>query len=142
MSEHDACDRVPVDDPGSERTRKRILVIDDDAEIRSILADAFTRSGYAVVAAPNGKAGLEEFRQAPSDVVLTDILMPEMDGLETVRELRRVRPEVKIIALSGGGRYGNFTNLDVAQQLGASGVFQKPVSIQALLDFVEGLLTS
>ncbi len=118
----------------------RILVIDDDEQTTAMFEEIMTRAGYAVVTAPNGAAGLKEFRSAPADVVLTDLLMPDMDGLETVRELCKVSPGVKIIAMSGGGRYGDFTNLDVARGLGAALVFEKPISVPQLLAAIKGLL--
>ena len=79
----------------------RVLLIEDDDLVRATLRDALESNGYEVATATNGLDGLERFRSAPADVVVTDILMPEKEGIETIIELRRDHPEVKIIAISG-----------------------------------------
>ena len=83
-----------------------ILIIDDDDQIRRVLRKTLERDGYDVADAPNGKEGIRLYRENPADLVITDIIMPEKEGIETIRELRRDFPEVKIIAISGGGRIG------------------------------------
>src|SRR5437763_15450494 len=81
----------------------RVLVIDDHTEIRELLRLTLQAAGYDVVVAPNGREGLEIHRERPAELVITDIFMPEQEGLETIQELRRQSPRPKIIAMSGGG---------------------------------------
>ena len=80
-----------------------VLVIEDDDHLRGLLRAVLERAGHTVEDAPNGAAGLKRFYSHPADVVVTDIIMPEKEGLETIIELKRDHPEVKIIAISGGG---------------------------------------
>jgi len=81
----------------------RILLIDDDAPVRRTLRKMLERQGYEVEEAPDGKAGLTLYQENPADLIITDLIMPEMEGIETIMELRRRFPDVKIIAMSGGG---------------------------------------
>ena len=99
-----------------------ILIIDDDDLIRVLLRSAFEEAGYEVAEAANGLQGLELYRQRPTDLVITDIVMPEMNGLD------------KVIAISGAG--GEKNVLDVAKLLGARQTFQKPFSLPHLLGAV------
>ncbi len=117
----------------------RILVIDDEEIIRRVLRQALEISGYDVDEAPNGEEGLDRYRQAPADLIITDILMPEKEGLETIMELRREAPEAKIIAISGGGQSG-LDFLQVAERLGAKRAFQKPFRMHEILAAVQEVL--
>jgi CheY-like chemotaxis protein len=116
----------------------RILLIDDDADARHILRLILERAGYLVVEAPDGRQGLQRYRDHPADLVITDILMPEQEGLETIRTLRQLDPAVKIVAISGAS--GTLDFLEVAEKLGAQRMLRKPVDRQALLAAVEALL--
>ena len=119
----------------------RILVIDDDPLVLEVLSEMLTAAGYEVVGASNGKEGVSLYRAAPFDLVLTDIIMPEKDGLEVVMELRRDFPEVKIIALSGGGEYGHgFSSLTASRALGATVTLRKPFAESELLSAVREVL--
>jgi len=120
---------------------KRILVIDDDANLLSILAEMLTTAGYEVVEASNGKDGVRLYRQALFDLVVTDLLMPEKDGLEVVMELRKDFPQVKIITLSGGGAYGD-SSLETSKALGAARTLRKPFMEDQLLEAVREVLES
>ena len=80
----------------------RILIIEDDEHVRGMLRKMLERIGYDVFDAPDGKEGLDFYRNTPVDLVITDILMPEKEGIQTIMELRREFPDVKIIAISGG----------------------------------------
>lgn len=82
----------------------RILVIDDEPQVRAMLRQMLEREGYEVVEAEEGEEGMRRYREQPVDLVITDILMPQKEGIETIRALRRTNPGVKIIAISGGGR--------------------------------------
>lgn len=118
----------------------RILIIDDEDQPRRMLLQALRRAGYEVTEARHGSEGLQRFREAPADLVITDILMPEKEGLETIMDLRREFPAVKIIAVSGGGRTGNLNFLDIARRLGAQRTLQKPFGLRHMLATVHELL--
>ena len=115
-----------------------ILIIDDNQTVRRLLRQVLEGVGYSVVDASNGREGLSRFRQDPTDLVITDILMPDKDGLETILELRREFPDVKIIAFTGETGQGNF--LDVAKLLGANRTLTKPFDVVALRETVQDLL--
>jgi CheY-like chemotaxis protein len=118
----------------------RVLVIDDNPDIRALLREAFELHGYDVEVAHNGRVGLRLMREQAIDVVITDIFMPEQDGIETILELRRDFPDVKIVAMSGGGTTGNLTYLPAAQQLGAVHSVAKPFDCLAMVATVGELL--
>jgi len=111
-----------------------ILIIDDEEIIRVLLRSALEVEGYEVTEAANGREGLELYRQRPTDLVITDIVMPELNGLDMLLELTREFLHAKVIAISGAGEEKNV--LDVAKLLGARQTFQKPFSIPHLLDAV------
>ena len=119
-----------------------ILIIEDDEQTRTLLRMMMEREGYEVVEAADGKQALELFHERNFDLVITDILMPVRDGIETIRDLRRDSPEVKIIAISGGGRDGALDFLPVAEQLGADRTFQKPTRRAELVSAVKEILES
>jgi len=122
----------------------RILVIDDETDVRTVLVYELQAAGHEVRAAGDGAEGLALQRALPADVVVTDIYMPEKEGIETIRELKEEFPEVKIIAMSGGGSLRPtrraFTAHDLAvvvRELRVGAVLQKPFTIQELLKAVE-----
>ena len=110
----------------------RILLVDDDQSFRPMLAETLSRLGHHVVTATNGDEALELFREDAIDLVITDLIMPEREGLDVIRTLRRRSPNVKIIAMSGGGRASPVTYLEIAKRLGAATVLAKPFSTQQL----------
>ena len=116
----------------------RILVIDDDDDFRRMLCTALERDGYTVEEARNGQEGSRRHRTEPVDLVITDILMPEQEGLETIQTLRQEFPEIKIIAISGGVGMLNF--LPLARKFGALQTLQKPFSLQQLYEAVREVL--
>jgi DNA-binding response OmpR family regulator len=118
----------------------RILVIDDDEQIRALLSQMLERAGYQVVEAANGDEGLRLFRTQSADLVITDLIMPEKEGIETILELRREFPQVQVIAISGGGKYNPRDYLPIARQLGACATISKPFSRQEILDAVQAAL--
>jgi CheY-like chemotaxis protein len=126
--------------PSKYTAMKRILLIDDEDELRSILRMSLEKMGYAVTEARNGAEAMKLFKKAPADLVLTDLIMPEKEGLETIRQLRRRNPELKIIAMSGGGRSDARDNLKMARSFGATLAFAKPFSFDALAKAIAGLL--
>jgi CheY-like chemotaxis protein len=117
-----------------------ILIIDDEQAITSVLRRILERAGHQVWVAANGKIGMDLYVAHPVNLIITDILMPEQDGLEIVMQLRGESSSVKILAMSGGGRYGLMNFLDVARQLGADGIIHKPFTNQQILDEVHRLL--
>lgn len=121
----------------------KILVFDDEPSILLMIKKMLERAGHEVDIALNGREGMELFEKNKPDLVITDIIMPEKEGLETILELRKKNPELKIIAISGGGRIGPEGYLPSAKRLGADMVFQKPLAqkefLQAILTLSEGL---
>jgi DNA-binding NtrC family response regulator len=118
----------------------RILIIDDEAQIREMLGQILTREGYEVVHAPNGKEGMRVCREQTIDLIITDIIMPEKDGIEMILELRHEFPDLKVIAISGGGRLGPDGYLEMAKKLGAYRTFFKPFNRKEILKAVRELL--
>ena len=123
---------------GVSVTMARILVIDDDDDFRSMLCTALEQDGYVVEEARNGDEGSQRQRTEPVDLVITDILMPEREGLETIQALRQEFPELKIIAITGGVGILNF--LPLARLFGAIRTLQKPFTLQQLRDVVHEVL--
>jgi two-component system response regulator (stage 0 sporulation protein F) len=111
-----------------------ILIIDDEEGIRALLRTMLELAGYEVIEAANGRQGLELYRLRPTDLIITDILMPELNGLDMILELTRQFLHAKVIAISGEGGEDNV--LDVAKLLGARRTFHKPFSMPKLLDAV------
>jgi CheY-like chemotaxis protein len=124
----------------------RILVIDDDSDVRTLMVYELRVAGHEVRGASDGAEGLTRQRESPADVVVTDIYMPEKEGIETIRDLKEEFPRVKIIAISGGGRNpsaGGFSAHDlrvVAGELGVIAVLQKPFETRELLRSIESAL--
>ena len=118
----------------------RILVIDDDEQMRVLLQQAMQWAGYEVVTAENGRQGQQLFEEQPTDLIITDLIMPEQEGLETIRILKQGYPTVKIIAISGGGRIGPEAYLPAAMELGADRIFTKPFDVKELIAAVQELL--
>jgi two-component system, response regulator, stage 0 sporulation protein F len=111
-----------------------ILVIDDQKPIRALLRAALEGDGHEVLEASNGLLGLERYRERAADLIITDLHMPEMNGLELMLELTRSVPNIKVIVMSG--RLERTGELNAAKLLGARQTFQKPFDIRALLDAV------
>jgi CheY-like chemotaxis protein len=118
----------------------RILIIDDEAQTREVIKQMLERAGHHVEEAADGDAGLDIIRHTGFDLVITDILMPNKEGLETITELRRNYPEIKIIVMSGGGRVNNLDYLNVARMLGAQRALEKPIARQDMLEAVNAVL--
>ncbi len=124
----------------------RILVIDDEASIRSLLSRCLEPFGHEVVEAPDGVAGIRLFESSPFDLVITDLFMPEKEGIETILDLREKCPEVKILVVSGGIAPGRETDdrfgpLADAEALGADASLEKPFEIRKLIEVVNELLS-
>ncbi len=117
----------------------KILVIEDDIAVRGLFCQFFESEGYQVCSASNGREGLDLLRAGGVDLVVTDIMMPEMDGLEVVQAIRRLDTELPIIAISGGMRDAVFNFVSAARDFGADAIFEKPVSLSDLLASVRQL---
>ncbi|MBD3380150.1 MAG: response regulator [Candidatus Omnitrophica bacterium] len=118
----------------------RILIIDDNKEFRDLLRAALEREGHTVEEAADGEEGIKAYKQSIPDLVVTDMIMPVKEGLETMIELRKEYPDVKIIAVSGDGFEEPMTYLDGAELLGgALRTFVKPFNIEEFLQAVEEL---
>ena len=120
----------------------RILIVDDEPLVRSMLRQVLERAGYDVTEAGNGEEAIKLYRDRPADVIVIDIIMPDKEGIETIRELRRDDPDVKTIAISGGGRGGALDYLAMAAKLGANHTLPKPVERQELLDAIRDCLST
>ena len=119
---------------------RRLLIADDNADLRESLRLILERFGYEVCLAADGTRALELQRLAPADVLITDIFMPERDGLETITAFRREFPRTRIIAMSGGGvRVGGKIYLDTAGAAGADATLRKPFDPGALLCVLQSL---
>ena len=123
--------------PGKAR---RILIIDDDDLVRETLRRVLEAAGFQVVEAPDGRQGTLLYRRDPVDLVITDLLMPVKEGIETIRELRQINADAKIIAISGGGRAGAVDFLEMARKLGANRVIAKPFRPTELVKAVRAVL--
>jgi CheY-like chemotaxis protein len=119
-----------------------ILLIDDEPALRDILSRVMTDAGHRVTVAANGKEASKMLTGAAFDVVLTDVIMPEKDGMQVISELRKKFPEVRIIAMSGGGHVSRDQYLKIAKGLGAHAVLEKPFPNQQLLTTIESLMPS
>ena len=120
----------------------RILVIDDEELIRETIRMKLEQSGHVVIEAANGVEGLRALEDGLFDLVVTDIIMPDQEGIETIRKIRHRDPQVAIIAISGGGRGRNYQFLDIARKLGANEALPKPFTGSQLLAVVETTLKS
>jgi len=120
--------------------QKKILVIDDDIQFRTMLVEMLERKQYTVFAAADGEEGINIWQNLNPDLVITDIIMPNKEGIETILELKRKNKEVKIIAISGGGRTNAQDNLRSAKLLGASLTLSKPFESNELIEAVQKLL--
>ena len=127
---------------GEETRLGDLLLIDDDLDFLMTTTKLLRRAGYEVRAAGSGREGLKLFARRPSGIVITDILMPDVEGMATILELRRHKPPPKILAISGGGYYGRMQYLDWARALGADAVLAKPFRISQLLTALQALSPS
>ncbi len=118
----------------------KILIIDDDPLVRNTLKAVLAAAGHQIVVAHDGQMGIDMLAEAAPDLVITDILMPNKDGIATITELHQRRPGVPIVAISGGGRVGNMSYLKIAESLGVSRTFDKPFDPEELIDAIAGLL--
>jgi DNA-binding response OmpR family regulator len=117
-----------------------ILIIEDDRELREMLKTALLRQDYTVLEAENGKEALIHFKPGVTDLIITDLIMPEEDGLKVIMKIRELKQGIKVIAISGGGKAGPGSYLNLAKALGADAIYSKPFSINDLVLKIEELL--
>ena len=117
-----------------------ILLVDDNNELRSTIERSLKHLGHEVVSARDGKAALALIPTVTYDLVLTDIVMPDMEGLELIRAIRKIDPSAKIIAMSGGGRGTANDYLGLASNFGAAATLEKPFSLDALAKAIDEVL--
>ncbi len=118
----------------------RILVIEDDPQVRAFLREALCQAGYKVLEAQNGREGIRLQNQQPVALLITDIFMPEQDGLETIRHFQTQNASLPIIAISGGLQNLGMKVLDVASKLGAQKILEKPIAVSTLIQAVDELI--
>ena len=119
----------------------RILVIDDEESVRTVLRQMLEKEGYEIEDAEDGAVGLKLLHEHLPDLIITDLFMPEKEGIETMIEVRKHFPQVKIIAISGGGRMGKLDLLPMAESFGAQRTLAKPFERQELLETVKEVLS-
>ena len=117
-----------------------ILLVDDDEQFRVMLSEALTGEGFLVREASDGRQGIKHYAERPTDLVITDLVMPEKEGLEMIVEIKLLNSEVKIIAMSGGGRGSSQNYLKMAKAFGAQLVIAKPFSHREILEAISQVL--
>jgi CheY-like chemotaxis protein len=117
-----------------------ILLVEDDHDLREMLRTTLVKRKYTVSEASNGKEALVRFKPSMIDLVITDLIMPDEDGLKVIMKIKQIKPGIKIIAISGGGKAGPGNYLELAKVLGADEIFSKPFSINDLLKKIEIML--
>lgn len=120
----------------------KILVIDDEELVRKMIVSVLKKSGFDVYEAANGIEGLAQAQNNLPDLVLTDILMPDKEGISTILELKTINPTIKIIAMSGGGKTQNMSFLEMAQKVGVKHTLKKPFRPTELLQAIDSLLNN
>jgi len=119
-----------------------ILIIEDNSDLRAVMSTMLGEMGHETYEAENGAEGLKHHQQTPASLIITDLHMPELDGIETIKELRAATPEVKIIAMSGANTFMVETNLETSRNQGADRTFTKPFDHdefkRAVVELIEG----
>ncbi len=118
---------------------KRILIIDDETSVRILLKKMLEKEDYEVFEAQDGNKGMDLYKKFNPDLIITDLVMPEKEGLETIRELRKENSEIVIFAISGGGRIIPDTYLNLAEKLGANRTFSKPFDTDEMLSAIKAV---
>lgn len=121
---------------------EKILIIDDEEFIRKMLRKLFEKNNYEVIDAINGSQGVQLFKEHHPDLIITDLIMPEKEGLETIIEIRKLNSDIKIIAMSGGGIVEPEMYLNLSKKFGAQYSFAKPIDNEELLLAVKNLLSN
>ena len=129
MLENDKNQTIPFPQP-------HILIVEDEMILRNTLVRMLTRAGFKTSEAIDGIDAIDKMEEMPADIILTDILMPEHDGVEFIRNMRDIDEDIPIIAMSGGGRMGAADYLDAVYEIGANAILRKPFSRHDLLEII------
>ncbi|WP_420405573.1 response regulator [Nisaea sp.] len=113
-----------------------VLIVDDDKPLRDLLAEFLREHGHDAQTAEEGQTALDMMSKAKFDLVLSDIIMPGKEGIETIREIREFHPDVRVIAMSTGGSLGNAQILEYARMIGAHEAIRKPIELPALVEMI------
>ena len=119
-----------------------ILIVEDDKDLREMLKISLLARKYTVLEASNGKEALLRFKPLVTDLVITDLIMPDEDGLKVIMKIKEIKPSIKVIAISGGGKAGPGNYLNLAKALGADEIYSKPFSINELIKKIAELLNT
>lgn len=117
-----------------------VMIVEDETSLREMLKEALEKRRYTVITAADGREAIAKFRPSVINLVITDLLMPEEDGLNVIMSIKKIKPETKIIAISGGGKAGPGSYLMIARKLGADHVFSKPFLPSELLQKVREII--
>jgi CheY-like chemotaxis protein len=117
-----------------------ILIVEDDRDLREMIKTSLLKRKYTVLEASNGMEALVRFKPSITDLVITDLIMPDEDGLKVIMKIKVIKPAIKIIAISGGGKAGPGNYLSLAKALGADEIFSKPFSVNDILKKIDELL--
>ena len=117
-----------------------VLVVDDEDQMRKLIRLLLQQKGHTVVEASNGKKAIQHLQEAEIALVISDVVMPDMDGLELIREIRRTHQRIKILAISGAGREGPGLYLNIAEKFGADAILMKPFAPDQLIERVSALI--
>jgi DNA-binding response OmpR family regulator len=117
-----------------------VLIVEDEKDLREMLKISLARHKFNVYEAQNGKEAIIHFKPSITDLVVTDLIMPDEDGLKVIIKLKELKPSIKIIAISGGGKAGPGSYLNMAKALGADAIYSKPFSINELITKIQELL--
>lgn len=121
--------------------KTKILVVDDDDVIRLMIRNIIAKIGSITLEARNGNEAIAVFKQEQPQLIITDILMPDKEGLETIRDIRAIDPKARIIAMSGGGATQNLSFLQLAQKIGVNHVMVKPIKPDELINAIKAIMT-
>ena len=116
-------------------------MVEDDNDLREMLKNSLKKGKHMIIEASDGKEALHKFKSLLVDIVITDLVMPELDGIGLIMELKKLKPDIKIVAISGGGKGGPANYLNIAETLGADAIFAKPFSITLFQEKVEEILS-
>ncbi len=119
----------------------KILIIDDEPSIRKMLKKLLEKKSYQVWEANDGKQGIASYEEHNHDLIITDLIMPEKEGLETIRELKKLNSDVQIIAISGGGVNDPKMYLHLAEKLGAVRAYSKPIDNEILISAIKEIFS-
>ena len=122
--------------------KRTVLLVDDDDNVLKTISPMLTDAGYNVLSVTKARAGFDQLQSHSVDLIITDIIMPEMEGIEFILKLRKESPSVPIIAISGSGRSSRFDYLTMARRLGATAVLEKPFGREELLSVVAEVLAA